>query len=353
MTPFQVRPMDFGFDIFSSEKEIRLMQLTDLHYFKAGIMDKLEMLSLRKLCVRFQTDLIINTGDFFGRRSPSMAKKIASAFDSLVGKYVPWAFTWGNHDIDLFAFKERIQGFDIVEQAFSCLPHCLYIPTRQLIEQYPGPSWETNPVEFDATTGYMHDLDKPEKFNGFYGGSYQIRVFGKDTLKPAWHIFLLNSRVRNHISQKTLNWMRDRIEFEAEKVPCLCFFHIPTDQYAKLAESKNFNGYMGEKITNDIDNGRIHDFFRNLGVVKACFVGHDHVNNFWGDSDGIQYVYGRKSGIHGYGSQYRTPSKMKPGQKAIKIGGTQIILQLDASKSIDNTFTHGAVFSDGTKWNYQ
>ena len=119
MNNYRISPTDHGFDLFFPEMEFKIMQLTDMHYFKAGIIDKWEMKSLRDFCLRFQTNLIINTGDFFGHRPASMAIKLATAFDQIVGINIPWAFAWGNHDNEMMAFKGRIKEYDETEKGFA------------------------------------------------------------------------------------------------------------------------------------------------------------------------------------------------------------------------------------------
>jgi hypothetical protein len=353
MNKYPITPTENGFDLHISDKEFRIMQLTDMHYYKAGILDKWEMRSIRDFCQRFQTNLIINTGDFFGHRPATTAIKIATAFDKIVGIYIPWAFAWGNHDNEMISFKGKIHEYDQAEKGFASLTHCLYKPSREFIEQYPGPSWETDTEEFQATTGYTHDFENLKGFDGFYGGNYLIRVFRSNFKTPAWHLFILNSRQHKHIPPKALQWMQDCINAEKEKVPALCFYHVPNCEYNQIWNDGVAQGIKGETVCSEHDKGRIHNFFRQTGTVRACFVGHDHVNDYWGEKDGVRYVYGRKTGFHGYGSYKNIPSNLGAGKKGIKIGGTQIILQLDASTPIENKFSHQSVFPDGTTWDYK
>lgn len=39
----------------------------------------------------------------------------------------------------------------------------------------------------------------------------------------------------------------------------------------------------------------------SLKNVKAVFIGHDHINDFCGNLDGVWFCYGGGSGYHGYG----------------------------------------------------
>jgi hypothetical protein len=78
--------------------------------------------------------------------------------------------------------------------------------------------------------------------------------------------------------------------------------------------------------------------------VKACFVGHDHANDYWGENDGIRYAYGRKTGRGAYGSYKEDPGD---GVKGVKIGATLITINLAKDAF---AFNHMSVFDDGTTW---
>jgi hypothetical protein len=80
------------------------------------------------------------------------------------------------------------------------------------------------------------------------------------------------------------------------------FVHIPLVEYENLAESGRVSGgFKNEKVCFDSDTG---DSFKALAAskrVRAVFCGHDHVNNFFGNWQGIGLHYGRVSGWGGYG----------------------------------------------------
>ena len=39
------------------------------------------------------------------------------------------------------------------------------------------------------------------------------------------------------------------------------------------------------------------------GDVMGTFVGHEHINDFWGDLHGIRLCYGRTTGFNSYGRE--------------------------------------------------
>ena len=66
-------------------------------------------------------------------------------------------------------------------------------------------------------------------------------------------------------------------------------------------------GIYREKVCFEHEDGRIFKFLKSLGdrVVRGVFVGHDHVNDYYAQYENIELVYGRKSGVNGYGGRYK------------------------------------------------
>jgi hypothetical protein len=55
----------------------------------------------------------------------------------------------------------------------------------------------------------------------------------------------------------------------------------------------------------------LFDAFRENGRVLACFVGHDHINDYEGTLDGVDLCYGRGSGYDCYGREgYRKGARL-------------------------------------------
>ncbi len=93
-------------------------------------------------------------------------------------------------------------------------------------------------------------------------------------------------------------------------------------------------------------------FSRRWAPSKLCFVGHDHVNDYYFDLDGIRYVYGRKTGIFAYGGRWNVKGQFEYGRKAIKPGAKLITLKFgDGSENpMDLEWNQVSVFPDGSAW---
>jgi hypothetical protein len=135
-----------------------------------------------------------------------------------------------------------------------------------------------------------------------------------------------------------------------KRVPCVCFYHVPNHEYHVIWEQGLARGIKRENVCFERDRGRVHQAFKAMGSVKACFVGHDHVNDYHGVLDGIDYVYGRKTCLGGYGSYKKVPKQLEAAGKAIRVGGKLVTLSLDQEEPSKNSISHVSVFADGTTW---
>jgi len=100
--------------------------------------------------------------------------------------------------------------------------------------------------------------------------------------------------------------------------------------------SGEYSGSYGEEVCcNLIQTG----FFEAAkdNNVKATFVGHDHRNDYNGTLDGVELVYGRKTGHNGY-----NPINQR--------GGRVIVLEekLEKNGVISLNYHHYVINEDGT-----
>jgi hypothetical protein len=271
-------------------------------------------------------------------------------FDDIVGTSFPWVFAWGNHDQELHhPSPDPVSQLDAIEEYMARLPGCLYVQSRQRMESYRGPSASDDEWERDAVALKPDSPDPLAGWDGFHGGNYLVEIMNEGGTGVAWNVFVLNSRRGYHLPAKVLNWMADRIALD-KNVPSICFYHVPNWEYNVIWEQGLARGIKRETVCYERDRGRVHQAFKAMGSIKACFVGHDHVNDYHGVLDGIDYVYGRKTCLGGYGSFKKVPKKLEQVGKAIKIGAKFITLSLDQRDPAKNTIGHVSVFADGTTW---
>ena len=84
-------------------------------------------------------------------------------------------------------------------------------------------------------------------------------------------------------------------------LPALAFFHIPIPEYHEVWDFHACYGVKYEDICAPRINTGFFAALHEAGDVIGTFVGHDHINDFWGNLHGIRLCYGRASGFNTYG----------------------------------------------------
>lgn len=79
------------------------------------------------------------------------------------------------------------------------------------------------------------------------------------------------------------------------------FLHIPFFEYVNLYNNDNFFGQRGEEICCQTINTGLFSALKEEKAVQWVSVGHDHNNDYYGEYDGINLAYGRKTGYGSYG----------------------------------------------------
>ena len=266
--------------LYTPEPEIRLMQITDLHLALQYGLKRVFLRRLARLVREEKPDLLVNTGDLFCKRTVAPVRQVIRLFQRTVGKLGPWTFAWGNHDLELLRGGGHSSRFDLVEKEFRSISTCLYASAH-----LPRP----------GCTGS----------DAFTGGNFLIEIRKRDGEpgdKPLWHIFILNSGKNQHLMPPVFQWMDREIRATGRTVPAICFFHRPIRETARAAVREIQDGYCREKASCGGENGLVHHSLKALGTIKACFYGHDHVNHFLFQKEGIAYVYGRKTLPFSYGA---------------------------------------------------
>ena len=341
--------------ISTLKKTFRILQITDTHLFRLGIFDKRHLRKVRDLCIKWDVDLLIHTGDLFGYNGCSIhkVKQILSGMDNIVGSVVPWAFAWGNHDQCLKDKVDTPCNFDATEKHMEELPNCLYRQTREFFENYEG--FESNKIKESSETRESDEIRESSeaietKKRLFIGGNYVVSLQNSETKENLWNFFMFNTGGSDGIVPQALDWMgkifnKNDCKNNNTNVPCLAFYHVPNFEYNTIWDTGNCKGIKNEKVCHSEDNGMMHKAFTEYGSIKGCFVGHDHINDYYGILDNIVYSYGRKNGTHGYGCKFQKVN-YDPEIKKIRSGGKLISLNLD-----ERSWSFKTVFDDGFSWN--
>lgn len=281
---------------------VRLLQFTDNHFFcgvKQGLTltddDQATERDWQELVRHFQPDLIVATGDLWhdnpGGRGQAALEHILPKLERLG---VPWATCWGNHD----QLDDYQRGHDTLEAA----RHSLY------------------------RGGATH-------------GDYRIEIHtvaaGGGT-RAAAQLLLLNSH-QFGLAEWQLAWLqRTGKELNAPGqpvLPALAFFHIPLLDQKTLYRPQVTPGVCLEDVCFEKESGRALPVLAESRAIRACFCGHDHVNDYAVRARDMDLVYGRATGHAGYGGE-----KVPKGAK---------LIELDF---VTGAYTQTTVFADGRRW---
>lgn len=249
-------------------RSLRLLQITDTHFHPGDGTTRATERMLRGLIERERPDFIVHTGDFVNNDSDKRVEW--SGLDVVNGLGVPWTLCFGNHDYP-------------VQQAEG---------SRPLDEIRQG-----------MENGYQGYIDKAD--GRHY--CYRYDLLTEENAKPSACLFFFQvgyAEPNRRISDAQLAWFAEQMEKDAAmeiRAPITVFVHIPLTEYHLLYESGKAIGVKGESVCYDNDQGESFKHFSRSGRVVGVFCGHDHVNNYHGDFEGIDLVYGRVSGWGGYG----------------------------------------------------
>lgn len=352
---FEFRDVEFPYfeiNLPEGRMDFKIAQLTDQHLGGGGFLAKQHLKPFKEPLAFMKTDLIINTGDLFSRNALWIIKWIIRTYDKYFQAIAPWTFAWGNHDTENFDRSGKCNDIEEplveIENYIGKQPNCLYVPTHNLFNQIPGETYEE---EIKSTKWLTEEqrgwLSEFKNRDALFGGNFVITINSTVNGKtvPQFNLFILNTRRYLLLPEKVIEWMQDFIN-KKNPVESLLFYHVPNYEFHELWEDKKCVGIKRENVCYETDRGRMHSYFKQIPQIKAVFVGHDHVNDYWGVKDGIHYEYGRKSSTGSYGGR---KDYVPEGQKGIKMGFKNIHLIFGPEKKIKIESICGLREKDGVK----
>ncbi|MGK0188546.1 MAG: hypothetical protein ACI9R3_004357 [Verrucomicrobiales bacterium] len=290
--PDKVLPATASLKVARPES-VRILQFTDVHFHcdRDTLGEKADMQTLedfKRLVDLHRPDLLAFTGDLWHDNPDHRGAEFSAwAVEKVVSLGIPWLFTWGNHDeLDDYAAAQ---------------------------------------ISLTESKGSLYR-------GGNTGGNYEVSLEDKDGT-TLWQMVCLNT-TNQGVQDAQEKWMTERAtDQKRPATDAFCFLHIPLMDYHRLWNAGECKGLHGEEVCTYGEDGSAFAKLKRLGGIRACFCGHDHVNDYSGKRDGTELVYGRASGHAGYGGD------------EVRKGGKLITLN-----ALERTYQWKSVFADGSSW---
>lgn len=303
---------------FTTDGEIRVMQLTDVHIGGGWMSKRNDISAFNAVAAMIQAekpDLVIITGDIafpvpfkagsFNNMNP------ANLFAELMEKLgVYWMPVFGNHDTEKYSYYDR----------------------REISQFYSDEKWEHCLFEDnsdDGVDGYCNSVINVKNSQGLITQSFYTfdshSYIGGDFLGIFWKY--------DNIHDNQIEWYKNNVlkynQYNTElikklassdetldsedllekfgTVNSLAFWHIPPREYlyawceladAGWKDTENVKfiygtlGETGEMVYAGVNDDLIFETMQELGSTKGIFCGHDHLNNFSVEYKGIRLTYG-------------------------------------------------------------
>ncbi|XP_023747798.1 probable inactive purple acid phosphatase 29 [Lactuca sativa] len=274
--------------------EFKILQVADMHYADGSktpcedvLPDQFPHCSdlnttdfIQRMIDAESPDLIVFTGDnIYGPDTTDAEASMNAAFAPAISSNIPWTAVLGNHDQESTLSRQGVMNH-IVQ-----MKHTLSL---------------LNPPGFDVIDGF---------------GNYNLQVFGSEgsdfVNNSILNLYFLDSGDYSTVpSIPGYGWIKTSQQFwfqetsmelqKNTKAPGLAYFHIPLPEYSEF-DSSNFTGVRQEGISSASVNSGFFTTMVESGDVKAVFTGHDHLNDFCGELNGINLCYAGGFGYHAYG----------------------------------------------------
>lgn len=258
---------------FSSNGQFKILQFTDIHYDCGCEADQKTVHLMEHLIQTEQPDFIIVTGDV--STGKDNVNQLSHALAPIVDSGCPWSIVFGNHD------AEYGEGHD------ALLHKLVTLPNHRI-------SNDTGAI-FGKSNYYLPVYESKEKVRWILYG-LDSNMYNSNSLVGGYD-YIRSSQIQWY--QQTNRLLRKQYgNFDA-----LSFFHIPLPEYNDVWSTQTCYGEKNEEVCCPNQNSGLFSAMLEEGNMRGVFVGHDHINDYWGELYGIRLCYGRATGYNTYGKE--------------------------------------------------
>ncbi|MFV0591454.1 MAG: metallophosphoesterase family protein [Draconibacterium sp.] len=254
---------------YNGKGKFKIVQFTDTHYISGDPLSERALKNVNEILDAEQPDLVIHTGDaIYGKPAELSMREI---LEPMSERKIPFAITFGNHDDEHDKTREEL--FDIIQG----IPYYVGGTSQEISGITNSVITLTNQNKKIEHVFYLFDSNAYSTIEG-------IKGYG-------------------HIHFDQIEWYRRNSRRFTEinngkPVPSLAFFHIPIPEYSIAADDANviMAGTRGEKVCCPAINSGLFTSMKEMGDIRATFVGHDHNNDYVTYWNKLFLFYGRFSG---------------------------------------------------------
>ena len=277
---------------FRDDGSFKILQLTDIHYENDDEKDRRAAALMRELIRAENPDFIMTTGDTVcNERNQEL---IGKGLAPLVESGIPWGYVFGNHDVEFGWSKEGLF------EAVTSMPGCV--------------SWHDEASGDGLGNHYLEVRD--------HAGNPQWLIFGIDS---GDYSVLSGIEGYAYVTRRQIDWYRGVIAtYESQGAEragacgvtagretgpdrtadfsALVFQHIALPEHEQVWLYEDCYGMHREDCCPPAINSGFFCAMLEAGHTKGVFVGHDHVNDYYGYLHGIALGFGRFTGFNSYGA---------------------------------------------------
>lgn len=260
-----------------------ILQITDIHILNDEKKDAKAFKTITAMVEAADPDMIMVTGDLTSEKENFTAFKTFCTFMEEFD--IPWGFVFGNHEgLDIeyepneVLDPEKIADRQTLSDYLESLDNCIY---------------EAGDGNVDGTGNYYYNVTDE---NG--------RVITTLIMMDS-HSWDSENEGYDHFHENQVEWYENTVKSialevngdENKVVPSLAFFHVPMQEYRTgydeaKGTDKRLWGYRFEKEGCPAVDDAMFEKMVELGSTKGCFAGHDHMNNYEVEYQGIRLAYG-------------------------------------------------------------
>lgn len=260
-----------------------VLQVTDVHILNDEKKDAKAFKTIKAMVEASKPDMIVVTGDVTSEKENFTAFKTFCTFMEEFN--IPWAFVFGNHEGLDIAYEpgevldpEKIADKQTLSDYLESLDNCIY---------------ERGDENVDGMGNYYYNVTDEN-------GKVITSLIMMDS-----HSYDEENEGYDHFHENQVEWYENTIKSiakevngdETKVVPSLAFFHVPMQEYRTgydeaKGTDKRLWGYRFEGEGCPAVDDQMFEKMVELGSTKGCFAGHDHMNNYEVEYQGIRLAYG-------------------------------------------------------------